>query len=346
MMIFFKDFVRSVFQALKKLRRVLLKLPHAWAERRVNQLEFTPPVARQIFRHYLGERQVWEEEYIEVVSAYMDDFLRPVWSNFQSSLSQNHIRGANPTKIWFCWLQGEAAMPSIVAACYHRIRKIFSDVGHYQVTLITSENWQQFLSLPNYIGDKVATGKICPAHFADIIRWGLVARHGGCWFDACDYLTHDDADRYAGKLGQFSFFTARFPSPASCPGEPSRGKWCNGYFMALPENPVAIFVYTSLLYYWKHHERPLDYVFLDYILWTGYSKLPELTALLDAIPANNTHFYEFRWHVNEPYTPEEWQKYMKMCDFQNISYKLVLQEFTPDGTLTNYGHLLRENKAV
>jgi hypothetical protein len=89
--------------------------------------------------------------------------------------------------IWVCWLQGYDAAPVLVQNCIGSVRQHKPE--GYEVVVITSQNYQQFVVLPEHIVQKWHKGLITNTHFSDLLRIFLLARHGGYWIDATCLLT-------------------------------------------------------------------------------------------------------------------------------------------------------------
>jgi len=241
--------------------------------------------------------------------------------------------------VWVCWWQGYDNMPENAKICFNRIKEILREP--FEIVLVTSENYQQYMSFPDYIIKKHREGEISYTHLADVLRWGLMARYGGVWIDACMYLSDVAYDNFKHYLN-YGYFTQHFEKPSDCPHEPCRGKWSNGIFMGKhsPEVRIFQFVYDSLLYYWEKHHFSFHYVFLDYILWTAYCELPDVKKLIDSVGVNNTDFiYGFARIANQSFDPMIWQRLMKNGDLYRLSYKDQFAEADTAGNKTFYGHL-------
>ena len=72
--------------------------------------------------------------------------------------------------IWQCWLQGREAAPPLVKNCLDSVAR-------------------DYVELPDFILRKRQAGIIGNAHFADVLRIYLLAKHGGYWIDATCLLT-------------------------------------------------------------------------------------------------------------------------------------------------------------
>ncbi len=84
--------------------------------------------------------------------------------------------------IWFCWLQGLSAAPPVVRNCYRSALAAYAGKG--KVTLITADNYRDYVFFPPEIQAKIKRGIITGAHLADLIRLELLINYGGIWTDA------------------------------------------------------------------------------------------------------------------------------------------------------------------
>lgn len=74
--------------------------------------------------------------------------------------------------IWFCWLQGLAAAPPIVKACYNSLIQLTC----YSIVVIDNTNWREYVELPGYIVEKWKKGRIPAAMFSDLLRVELLIK--------------------------------------------------------------------------------------------------------------------------------------------------------------------------
>jgi hypothetical protein len=100
--------------------------------------------------------------------------------------------------IWVCWWQGEAEMPNIVNVCY---RSLLKNANGHSVTLIRKNNYQKYVTIPDYIKNKFDKGDISIAHWSDVIRVCLLFEHGGMWIDATYFVTDKISHSYGGGGG-------------------------------------------------------------------------------------------------------------------------------------------------
>lgn len=195
-------------------------------------------------------------EYFEKYSYVLDE-IKPIET---SDKYQN--------KIWQLWLQGEENMPSIVKKCTESVKKY-----HDNIVLLTKENLQEYIQLPDYIEEKYQKGIISHANYSDLIRLTLLSKYGGCWVDSTIYLTGKipqeafesqfftfkclDSEnlKYIKNLDQFKVFSNHrnkvisFESPC---------------FLASKAGSILINAVLKLfLEYWKHETQLADYLMID-----------------------------------------------------------------------------------
>lgn len=239
--------------------------------------------------------------------------------------------------IWTCWLTGYDSMPELVKLCFQRMIKSVPD-DKAEVVLITLENYQQYIDIPNYIVEKYYTGIISPAHFSDVIRFCLLSKYGGMWLDSTVYVSgtipngYLEADYYTQKVGDVNRY----------PNEPSRAQWCGFIWAGKKNNLLFSFVRDGLFLYWKKYNTVIDYIFFDYIIMTAYNNIPFIKNMMDSLQPNNENIWDLWNVINDEFDEEV---YLKICTsniFHKLSYKGNLQKQTADGLQTMYGYLLME----
>lgn len=323
---------------LSKLIHLLQRLPGCGRDFPGNCREFGPKVAALQFWDALipvGKSKA----YIEALSAYTIRDLAPLTERYARGEFAPHPPKKQLDKIpvWVCWWQGEEKMPPIVAACVAKLRESLPDQA--ELHIITFDNLAEYIELPTYILQKYRDGRITNVHLTDILRYGLTCRYGGAWIDATVLLS----DRIREKLPDYltrTYFTQRFESWDCCPREACRGKWCNFFFMGKADFPLFSYVYDALLLWWQHHDRLIDYVIVDYVIWAAYEGVPAIRRIMDALEPGSENMWQLAKRLNDPYEPNSFAALMESNDFFKLSYKGVLNTTTPDGQKTVYAHIL------
>lgn len=266
--------------------------------------------------HYLMTRSGGQE----IVSSYKDRTCDP----------NENIGATSP--IWVCWWQGEEQMPDIVKACYHSIQK---HACTHPVILITSENYQKYVDIPEEILNKQKSGIIDITHFSDILRMMLLRKHGGIWMDSTLLIPSKKLDDFIHPEDIFW----------SCHHKPiyhnvSRGGWVS-FFVACGKGNLLPSIIADLhLSYWRKHNKLIDYLLLDYTFAIARAHVPAIRHMIEQIPI--TVMGPLGKCLNDEYTEEAWQKFCTDYDFHKLTYKIPLQKKTPEGKKTFYGHIMEE----
>lgn len=151
-------------------------------------------------------------------------------------------------KIWFCWLQGMDKMPDIVRACWNSLHR---HLGDREIVFIDSDNWREFVELPDYVQQKWAEGKIPAALFSDLLRLELLTRYGGAWIDS-SVLCTGGGQSY---LLDADLFLFQYTKPDS----DVFGGVSNWFISAVSAHPLLLALRDVLYAYWRDYDCTLDY---------------------------------------------------------------------------------------
>lgn len=195
-----------------------------------------------------------------------------------STLEQNEdINESKVNKIWICWLQGEDNAPDIVKKCIENIR-IYNS-SKFEVEIITWGNYKNYVQIPGHIHIKTEQGLISKTHFSDILRFALLAEHGGLWIDST-YLTLKPLPDY---IHDASFFTLAGNSENSNEFVPV-GRW-SGNFLKFPKNSeYAAFIRDIFYSYWEENDKLIDYFLIDYLILLTYASFAQFKREIDELP--------------------------------------------------------------
>lgn len=279
------------------------------------------------------------KKYIETLSKYVIKDLEPVTQRYNNGEVSPAVPKQKLDKIpvWVCWWQGEESMPPIVKSCVAQMRCVLPQ--NAQLHIITWDNLPDYVELPGHILEKYENGLITKVHLTDILRYALVSAYGGAWIDSTVWLSDRIQDKLPDYLNRM-YFTQRFPDWSHCPQEACRGKWCNFFFMGQKDCRLFSYVYESLIHWWDHHDRLIDYVIVDYVIWAGYCGIPEIQNTVDQVPLGNVNIWSMAKCLNDVYDPVKYQMLQTSNDFFKLSYKGNLNKQTPSGQKTVYAHIL------
>jgi len=255
--------------------------------------------------------------------------------------------------IWVCWWDGYESMPPLVKACYSSIKQY---AGTHPVQLITKHNFSDFISIPEYVLEKVNAGIITITHFSNIIRANLLYEHGGIWMDSTILVTQDIL------LENMPFYTLKAPAPKSSSvtlarfagiSNPSAGiyddtnpqtsRW-SGFLLAGTKHSIVFEYMREILYaYWKDHDDQIDYVLYDYTIALGYEYISSFKKLVDNVPCSNVEKFILEKNLDKEFSEEMFSHY-RTTPFHKLTWKSKFASHTKDGKLTIYGYLLEQNK--
>jgi len=271
-----------------------------------------------------------------------------------SKKNSDYISTIEPqSTIWVCWWDGCESMPPLVKACYASIKQ---HAGTHPVQLITKHNFKDYISIPEYILEKVDAGIMTVTHFSNIVRANLLYEHGGIWMDATILVTQDI------RLEDMSFYTLKAPAPKSSSvtlarfaglsnhaarildsTNPQTSRW-SGFLLAGTKHSIVFEYMREVLYaYWKDHDNQIDYVLYDYTIALGYEYIPIFKELVDNVPCSDVEKFALEKNLNKEYSEEKFSQY-RLTPFHKLTWKSKFATHTKDGKLTIYGYLLEQNK--
>ena len=265
------------------------------------------------------------------IDAYLKEQLIPVCEQFENDTDIGRYEPNAP--IWVCWWDGEDAAPLLVKRCIQSIRK---NAGGHPVKLLTKENYQEYLDIPEFILDRVKNDGMGLAHLSDYIRLALLSKYGGLWLDAtifCAYPLTEDMFR-------LPVFT--------CKGRTidvdywSDYKWtvfCIGGYRG---NVMFRALQALLESYWQSNRVAIDYLFLDHTIKLLCSTHETCGKLIDIIQENNLRRDDLQAAMNAALPASQIDQIIQP---DTVLYKLSWREKyktqTEDGKESVYGAFLK-----
>ena len=155
--------------------------------------------------------------------------------------------------IWWCWLQGEENAPDICQSCLRSIKKYYPD---FEIFIVTDENVNEFIKLPNYILEKYKSGIISRTHFSDIIRIFLLYEYGGIWMDATIFSSGREEFLYEYPFFVFKHIYRGLNGIAA-------SSWL---ISSAPKHPIIRMIRDLLCSYWKSNNELIDYYLVHFFM--------------------------------------------------------------------------------
>lgn len=114
------------------------------------------------------------------------NYIAKNYSYILDNIKDFEVSDKYPNTIWQIWFQGKDKAPELVQKC---IDTLITNSNGRKVILVTLDNVNEFIDIPDYILEKYKKGIISHAHFADYIRACLISKYGGLYIDANAVIT-------------------------------------------------------------------------------------------------------------------------------------------------------------
>ena len=212
-----------------------------------------------------------------------------------------------PHIIWWCWLQGEANAPDLCKICLTSVKRVFPD---YNIRIVTYDNLNEYLAIPDYIMDKHRNGIIGGAHFSDIIRTMLLVKYGGVWVDSTVFCSGINTRILSAPFFVFQNwkFNQEYAAIAS-----------NWLIVSNKNHPILRTTLDLLMEYWKTNNYVIDYYLFHLLFHMAADQYPELWKRMPRYSNIPPHILQFE--LFEPYSQERFQEIMEMSSFHKLNRK-------------------------
>lgn len=220
-------------------------------------------------------------------------------------------RVLKPESIWICWFQGESQMPDIVRMCLESVRKYSN--GH-EVIVITSDNFRDYVTLPDAIVMSYEAGDIKPAHFSDIIRVNLLVQQGGLWLDSTMYLTAPidnsifERQFYSIHTKEEGYYVSRCRWAVFAMG-------CDRY------NRLFLLLSKAFSQYLESSGIFVDYFMFDQLIDMLVQEDPEVAYMIESVPMNNPEVHSLNPMLEQDYDEEAYRKICVSTSMFKLSYR-------------------------
>lgn len=241
------------------------------------------------------------------------------------------------SRVWIFWGQGEENMPPLIHACYRQLTHF-----NHNVTLVTNQNVDDYISLSPVIMDKVLSGRITWAHYSDIVRNTLLAQYGGLWLDATVWVSGKLPFE---KLSQLSLFSSNGKVPVTNHSirfwtsfEYNWSSWC--LFANAKRYKLFEFV-SEMLQAIAINERCWpDYVIQDYFILYACRNFQQVRNDMQKCQK-----YECKYRnrlaelMNSPWSEKDYLNLIKTDFVFKLSFRSKWKRYDPSGRQTFYGKI-------
>ena len=169
------------------------------------------------------------------------------------------------------------------------------------------------------------------AHFADIVRIGLLLKYGGYWIDSTYFI-----DTPLNKVNT-TFFTIKTRFEHCFLKRHSFIKCLFSInFLAVPKNSfIATYGYIAILSYFKKYNNMISYFLLDYIFHIAYINIPKFKDIIDNGPFVDCNIFTLYERINSNYKKSNFN-----CPFNQLSHKGYFRLKSFNKGITNYGFII------
>ncbi len=236
--------------------------------------------------------------------------------------------------IWTAWLQGEQNAPEVIRLTLASIRTFAN--GH-PVVVLSNDNVDQYIDMPQIIKLKHESGAMGHAHYADVIRMMILTQYGGLWLDAT-MLLHEPISEEAFEC---PFYSVGFKY---CQGDKyiSRNKWLVGIIGGYRNSIYLARISKMLSQFWEEHNIAIDYFVFDYFVFLLYQKDSSFRLLVDNLPQMVHYTHVLRKIINCPYKEEQLEKLYISDQIYCLTYRGKYIKTTQKGDMTFYGYLYNQ----
>lgn len=279
----------------------------------------------------IRKKTAWLDKYMEI--HYIDIIEK--YKNYSPVSKQ-----IGDHRIWVFWGQGEIQMPPLIKAC-HRQLTYFNK----NITLISSQNVEQYINLPSIIYENVKDGLISWAHFSDIVRNTLLAQYGGLWLDATVWVS---GKLPIDKFSTMSIYSANVIFPIISKFsvrywssfEYNWNSWC--LWSNQSNHLLFSFVSDMLCNIAKNETFWPDYVIQDYLIYYACRKFPSVKKDFENIYIHNQHWTDLAEMMNLPYSKQKYNNLIQTDYVFKLSFRSPWRIKTSKGEQTFYGRILEE----
>lgn len=262
-------------------------------------------------------------------------YIEEMFSDFLKEYDYDQVLpDTNPKlhkRVWVCWWQGVDNSPEIVKKCIESIQK---NINEHKVTIITEDNYKEYVKFPQWIEEKKEKGIISHTHYSDLLRLELLAKYGGIWLDSTFFCVKPDIEEYFNK----PIWSIKRPNYLHC--SVACGNFANYSLGCTYENRnVYAVIRDFLIKYWEDNDTIIDYLLTDYLIVLAQRHNDKIANIFKNVIPNNPYCDELYKVLGEPYDDDIWQELKKETSLFKLTWK---QEFPKkkDGYDTFYAKLL------
>ncbi len=237
--------------------------------------------------------------------------------------------------VWVYWAQGWDNPPANVLM---NLRSMQTNLRNCRIVPIDNGNLGEYVTMPGDILRKMERKEITLTHFSDLLRYSLLAEHGGIWLDASIFVAHPVDFR---AMLEHGFFTIRLKEDPTNRRIVSRARWVIGAIgFAKRNSKMALLMRESLYAYYRGEQEMISYFVTDYLMDLMLKTHPDMQKQLDAVPYKHQEWLNLSAIANCAVTGRE--KVLRKFETTSFFYLpwrgVYKQQADEKGGLTFYGY--------
>ena len=265
------------------------------------------------------------------VSKKIEPILRKQYSPLLEQLSEKYndmsLEHRRNDTIYSSWMQGYGKAPLLVKMCLTSQRKY---IKNKKFVLITSENQQDYITLPDYIEEKCRKGIIPYAVYTDLVRLELLIKYGGTWIDSTVLCIDGN---YPKEMLNSDLFLFWFKEEKN-----EKYKGFSSWFMSACSNNKMLLMARDLLYqYWRDYDCLIDYFVFHKFLWMLKDAFPEEFAAMPQYCSYDA--LQIGYVLEKECDDRQMDEFLKNSSFHKLDYRKS-KEYTDDGKRTYYKRII------
>ncbi len=260
------------------------------------------------------------------------DIYKKMKKKYKNLVIKNNLPSSNnnSNKIWICWLQGRDNAPLLIQKCIDSVEK---NLKAYQLVILTWDNYQDYVDIPDYIMERVTRKEISLVHFSDILRLNVLIKYGGIWMDSTVLCSTNKMPSYIYKQPLFVFKEINLNPLDIMPTVAS--SW---FIAAGPNNNILVATRDMLYAYWRKENFLNDY-FLFHIFFRIATEIYD--EEWEKVPTyNNINPHMLQFELSKEFNKERWNQLINISPFHKLSrhVKITNKKFS------NYDYILNDFK--
>lgn len=218
--------------------------------------------------------------------------------------------------IWVFWAQGYDKMPALVKRCVEQIDRM---KGEFQLVVLDTNSYKQYVTLPDIVLRKLAEGKMTLTHFSDILRFALLQKYGGWWMDATIFPLHP-IEKPNSLYSIKTTYQTQYISEC---------KWSSFLWYMPAGHPMARFLSEAWKSYWEKNDELVEYFLIDHLVKLFYMVNASFRHEIDALPLENEYLYFMQSEEsNLPFNESKWENICNTTKFFKCNWRSEIKEET------------------